>query len=69
MQKWEYLFVSAEQSEDYVVRYVNGKELLNWERGDDIYTFANKIGEEGWELVSAPNTSSGLIRCKCSLFS
>jgi hypothetical protein len=60
MQKWEYLFVSAEQSRDYVVRYINGKELPNWEKGDTIYTFANKMGGEGWELVSAPYTSSGL---------
>jgi hypothetical protein len=44
MQKWEYLFVSAEQSRDYVIRYINGKELPNWEKGDTIYTFANKMG-------------------------
>lgn len=60
MQKWEYLFVSADQSDGYRVRYVNGKELPEWERGDTIYDFANKMGEEGWELVSAPYTSSGL---------
>ena len=60
MPHWEYLFVSAEQSDDYRVRYINGKEMPEWERGDDIYTFANKMGDEGWELVSAPYTSSGL---------
>ena len=60
MQRWEYLFVSAEQSDEYRVRYINGKELPAWERGDDIYTFANKMGDEGWELVSAPYTSSGI---------
>jgi hypothetical protein len=37
MQKWEYLFISAEQSDDYRVRYMNGKEIPEWKRGDDIY--------------------------------
>ena len=58
MQKWEYLFVSAEQSDEYRVRYINGKEVPDWKVGDNIYDFANKLGEEGWELVSAPYTAS-----------
>ena len=30
MQKWEYLFVSAEQSGQYRVRYINGKRVMTF---------------------------------------
>ncbi len=54
MQKWEYLHVIAWDLGKwrYVPRFVNRKEVPNWEKGTDIFEFANQLGEQGWELVS-----------------
>ena len=58
MQKWEYRFVSAELgNSDWRVRFIDGKEVANWKTTTTLYDYANKIGDEGWELVSAPYTS------------
>lgn len=55
MQKWEYLFLKAEIAhEDWRARYVNGEEIKNWQAGITLYDFANRLGEEGWELITAP---------------
>ncbi len=48
MQKWEYLFVGNNGGRP---RYVNGSELPGW-KSNDLFTWANQRGEEGWELVS-----------------
>ena len=54
MQKWEYLFVNLNYANgEWRARYVNGKELPNWKK-ETVYNYANKIGNEGWELVDAP---------------
>jgi hypothetical protein len=57
MYKWEYLFVNTKlKGETWFADTVNGKRLDS----DDslrMYDYANKLGEEGWELVSAPYTS------------
>ena len=34
-----------------------GKKLKNWKNGIILFDYANKIGDEGWELVAAPYTS------------
>jgi hypothetical protein len=57
MQKWEYLFVNTKlKGEIWIAETVNGKRL---DQNDSLpmYGYANKLGEEGWELVSAPYTS------------
>jgi len=57
MQKWEYLFVNTNLKGDkWFVETVNGKRL---DQNDTLpmYDYANKLGEEGWELVSAPYTA------------
>ena len=59
MQKWEYMFVVPEHERDYLrPRYVNGQELPNWKKGQTIYEYMNQLGEQGWELVSAPYTAT-----------
>jgi hypothetical protein len=57
MQKWEYTFVTLNPvGAVWKPRFVNGKELSNWEGGATVYEFSNKMGNEGWELVAAPFT-------------
>ena len=58
MQKWEYMFVVSEwiaafKKSRLRVRIVNGQQLPNWENGPSFFEFVNKLGEEGWEMVSA----------------
>jgi hypothetical protein len=61
MQKWEYRFVhTIWKNDNWYVLSVNGKELGDWESNETIYDYANRLGEEGWELVSAPYTADGL---------
>jgi len=61
--KWQYQLLVAEKSGkgifgqvipreiSWKVHYVNGKPLQNW--GDmTLYNYLDKIGEEGWEVVS-----------------
>lgn len=57
MQKWEYLFVNMKLKGDvWFADAANGKPVdLN--NSLPMYDYANKLGEEGWELVSAPYTS------------
>ena len=56
MQRWEYLFVVAEPhgawgEEIWRARWVNGEELPNWRKGPTLHEYANRLGQEGWELV------------------
>lgn len=53
MQKWEYMFVMCEHSGDNVFhpRFVNSKEIPNWQKGPDIATYSNQSGDQGWELI------------------
>ena len=53
MNKWEYLFLTAEKiNKKWQPRFVDGKELANWDTGLNLYDYANKLGSEGWELVT-----------------
>lgn len=61
MQKWEYRFVSTTwQGEEWRVLSVNGHAMGDWKMDETIYDYANRMGEEGWELVTAPYTADGL---------
>lgn len=58
MQKWEYRFVNTEWRVDaWYVLSVNGQEAGDWRVDETIYEYANRIGEDGWELVAAPYTA------------
>ncbi len=53
MQTWEYLRLVFHYAKDeYRLRYVNGKEMSNWENSPAINEQYAKFGNEGWELVS-----------------
>ena len=53
MNKWEYLFLTAEKiNKKWQPRFVDGKELPNWDDGLNLYDYCNKIGSDGWELVT-----------------
>jgi hypothetical protein len=63
MQKWEYQFIIAEKygkgifghvlpkEASWKVHYVNGESFPNW-TDTTLYNYLNKIGEQGWEVVS-----------------
>ncbi len=55
MQKWDYLFIVVDKenlSDLGHPRYVNGQELPNWEKGQNIFEVMNYLCWKGWELVS-----------------
>ena len=54
MQKWEYIEVTAPMREDgkSVHIYRNGTEALPESMASSLYDYLNKLGNEGWELVS-----------------
>jgi len=49
MPKWEYLLIVCE--EEYP-RYVNGKEIPNWQQGETIFEVVGYLFRKGWESVS-----------------
>jgi hypothetical protein len=54
MQKWEYLFINADGDGGvWKPRKVNDKELPNWKTGESLVLYANRLGKEGWELITA----------------
>ena len=54
MQKWEYIEVTAPMRDDArsVRIYLNGEEAVAESKTDALYDFLNKLGREGWEMVS-----------------
>jgi hypothetical protein len=54
MQEWEYLEVTAPMRDDTqsVRIYVNGQEAVSESKTSVLYDFLNKLGKEGWEMVS-----------------
>ena len=53
MQKWAYLFLTAEKANSgWQPRFVDGEELQGWQEGPSLYEFSNHLGAEGWELVN-----------------
>ncbi|MBM3129177.1 MAG: hypothetical protein FJ009_11220 [Chloroflexi bacterium] len=53
MQKWEYLQVTTNEDDEGAShpRYVAGEELPEWQK-ISLSKYFDKLGEEGWELVS-----------------
>lgn len=65
MSKWEYLWVITENYSvgftafDVKVKHVNNwKEIPNWKQGPALHEYFNQLGEQGWEMVSAPNAQA-----------
>ena len=52
MQKWEYLKVeTANGSMPYSL---NGVAIKDWKKGPNIFEFIGQLGDEGWEMLTAP---------------
>ena len=51
MQKWDYLHIVCEDGRP---RYVNGKEIPNWQQGPTIWEALHLLFQKGWELVDIP---------------
>ncbi len=49
MQKWEYLNLRSENQE----YSINGDSSIEFKPGESSIQIINKLGKEGWELVSA----------------
>jgi hypothetical protein len=55
MQKWDYLFVFSAITSDgteFRPRFANDQELDDWQEGQTMYEYANRLGESGWELFA-----------------
>lgn len=54
MKKWEYIEVTAPMREDgkSVRIYHNGEQVVAESKSSALYDYLNKLGEEGWEMVS-----------------
>ena len=54
MKKWEYIEVTAPIRDDNksVRVYLNGEEARPESKRTALYEFLNKLGGEGWEMVS-----------------
>ncbi|GAB4573213.1 MAG: hypothetical protein Kow0077_14950 [Anaerolineae bacterium] len=56
-RKWEYLFVQVSPARGFTTMTwrafaVNNEPLPNWQRGPEWMEYFQKLGEEGWELVT-----------------
>jgi hypothetical protein len=70
MQTWEYCFITCKElGGSWKPRYINGKEVKNWQNSEDIYAYSNRLGEIGWELVSviAESSESGFLTLRLRL--
>lgn len=58
MQQWEYLDVQNTWNKKGVmcVKQLDGQELKDWEKLE-LRQYLNGLGEQGWEMVSAPGIS------------
>ncbi len=50
--KWEYLVVSFHEQNGWHARFINGRELENWQRGPQLHHVLDQLGEDGWELIN-----------------
>jgi hypothetical protein len=52
MPKWKYCVVLADRDDSgWKARSVNGRDLRDWHT-HDLYAFMNKLGEDGWEMIT-----------------
>ncbi|HEY9875019.1 MAG TPA: hypothetical protein V6D12_16395 [Candidatus Obscuribacterales bacterium] len=59
MKKWEYLFIRVDYfAGDLRPSSVNGEEFRDKQAVPPLYTFVNKLGEDGWEAVGMNYTPS-----------
>ena len=49
---WEYLIVSFHEQNGWHARFVNGRELENWQHGPQLHDVLDQLGADGWELIN-----------------
>ena len=60
MQKWEYLFVSCRlHNNAWLPKWVNGQEVEDWQNSPPVHVYSNRLGQQGWELVSLVVSDAG----------
>lgn len=54
MKKWEFIEVTAPMRDDAqsVRIYLNGEEVIPESKSSALYEYLNKLGQDGWEMVS-----------------
>ena len=50
--QWEYLIVSFHEQNGWHARFVNGRELDNWQHGPQLHDVLDQLGGDGWELIN-----------------
>ena len=50
--RWEYLILSFHEQNGWHARFVNGRELENWQRGPQLHDVLDQLGADGWELIN-----------------
>lgn len=62
-EQWEYTVAELAYADGYgavnayVVRWVNGQELVDWKRNPHWSHYMNWAGEQGWECIGTGHTS------------
>ena len=59
MQKWEYIWLSHEESKNSYI--LNGIEYT-YAAYDTIFKVLNRLGEQGWELVASPEAGVFMLK-------
>ena len=47
--KWDWLVILCEETHP---RYINGKEIPNWQQGPTLWEAVSHLGLKGWLLIS-----------------
>ena len=50
---WAYQVISFQENHGWRVRFIDGKEVKNWTEAASLGEILARMGEQGWELVSA----------------
>lgn len=53
IKEYEYSLVTFQDHKGWRVRFINGIQVSNWSDGELIHQCLQRMGKEGWELVSA----------------
>ena len=56
-QNWDYMFVRSEEGRP---RYINGKEIPNWQEGPTLPEAVKHLFWKGWQPVGTPLSAAGV---------
>ncbi len=52
-EHWTYQVLSFQENHGWRLRYIDSREVRNWSEGPTLGEMLARMGEDGWELVSA----------------